>query len=146
MNEPFTYAGGGKWVDHLAQDENHLNEVAKGATVLDLKKRVSPVWIRRNVGRDPARAICILRDYAGFDEGVEVPSVPLNQVIYNVGKKISVRIVATNKPPMIAKAIGPQNTVGAIGIMPRTVDTAVSMIGRKRELLASMAASQTLFP
>ncbi len=47
---------------------------------------------------------------------------------------------------MIAKAIGPQNTVGAIGIMPRTVDTAVSMIGRKRELLASTAASQTFFP
>ena len=33
---------------------------------------------------------------------------------------------------MIAKAIGPQNTVGAIGIMPRTVEMAVSMIGRKR--------------
>ncbi len=31
---------------------------------------------------------------------------------------------------MIAKAIGPQNTVGAIGIMPSTVETAVSMIGR----------------
>ena len=46
---------------------------------------------------------------------------------------------------MIAKAIGPQNTVGAIGIMPSTVDTAVSMIGRKRVLLASMAASQTSF-
>ena len=46
---------------------------------------------------------------------------------------------------MIAKAIGPQNTVGAIGIMPSTVDTAVSMMGRKRELLASMAACQTVF-
>ena len=42
-------------------------------------------------------------------------------------------MVATSKPPMIANAIGPQNTVGAIGIMPRTVDTAVSMIGRKRD-------------
>ena len=42
---------------------------------------------------------------------------------------------------MIAKAIGPQNTVGAIGIMPSTVETAVSMIGRKRVLLASSAAS-----
>ena len=31
---------------------------------------------------------------------------------------------------MIANAIGPQSTVGAIGIMPRTVETAVSMIGR----------------
>ena len=81
-----------------------------------------------------------------FDEGAEDPSTPLNQATYNVGRKISVRIVATSRPPMIAKAIGPQNTVGAIGIMPRTVDTAVNMIGRKRELLASTAASQTLFP
>ena len=54
--------------------------------------------------------------------------------------RLSVRIVATSNPPIIAKAIGPQNTVGAIGIMPSTVDTAVSMIGRKRELLASTAA------
>ena len=84
--------------------------------------------------------------YAGVDEGSDDPSVPLNQATYNVGRKTSVKIVATNRPPMIAKAIGPQNTVGAIGIMPRTVDTAVSMIGRKRELLASMAASQTVFP
>src|SRR4029450_11280418 len=94
---------------------------------------------------EPAR-ICILHDYAGFDEGAEVPSAPLNQVTYNLGRKISVRIVATNKPPMMAKAIGPQNTVGAIGIMPRTVDTAVSMIGRKRELLASTAACQMSLP
>ena len=47
---------------------------------------------------------------------------------------------------MIAKAIGPQNTVGAIGIMPRTVEIAVSMIGRKRVLLASIAACQTSLP
>ena len=31
---------------------------------------------------------------------------------------------------MIAKAIGPQNTVGAIGIMPSTVEIAGSTIGR----------------
>jgi len=36
-------------------------------------------------------------------------------------------MVATNRPPMIAKAIGPQNTVGAIGMNPRTVEIAVSM-------------------
>ena len=57
-----------------------------------------------------------------------------------VGRKTSVRIVATSNPPKIAKAIGPQNTVGAIGIKPRTVDTAVSMIGRNRVLLASITA------
>ena len=47
---------------------------------------------------------------------------------------------------MIANAMGPQNTVVAIGIMPSTVDTAVSMMGRKRELLASMAACQNGLP
>ncbi len=34
---------------------------------------------------------------------------------------------------MMAKAIGPQNTVGAIGMKPSTVEIAVSMIGRKRD-------------
>jgi hypothetical protein len=47
---------------------------------------------------------------------------------------------------MIAKAIGPQKTVGAIGIMPSTVDMAVSMIGRNRALLASIEACRTLLP
>ena len=47
---------------------------------------------------------------------------------------------------MIAKAIGPQNTVGAIGINPRTVEIAVSMIGRKRERVAPTTASQILQP
>ena len=40
----------------------------------------------------------------------------------------------------------PQNTVGAIGIIPSTVDTAVSIIGRNRETLASVTASETAFP
>ena len=91
------------------------------------------------------RAIYTLCDCAGFEEASGGP-VLWNQATYNVGKKISVKIVATSSPPMIAKAIGPQKTVGAIGIIPRTVDTAVSMIGRKRELLASMAASDAFFP
>ena len=47
---------------------------------------------------------------------------------------------------MMAKAIGPQNTVGAIGIMPSTVEMAVSTIGRKRALLASIAAWNTSLP
>ena len=47
---------------------------------------------------------------------------------------------------MMAKAIGPQKTVGAIGIMPSTVDSAVSISGRKRELLAATSASQTVMP
>ena len=34
---------------------------------------------------------------------------------YSAGKKINVSTVATSKPPIIAKAIGPQNIVEAIG-------------------------------
>src|SRR5262249_42823980 len=51
-----------------------------------------------------------------------------NHATYNAGRKISVRIVATSNPPMTAMAIGPQNIVTAIGISPRTVEIAVSMI------------------
>src|SRR6516162_7441138 len=47
---------------------------------------------------------------------------------------------------MIAKAIAPQNTVGAIGINPRTVEDAVSIMGRNRELDASITASRTSLP
>ena len=43
---------------------------------------------------------------------------------------------------MIARAIGPQNTAGAIGIIPRMAASAVSMIGRKRFEVASTTASQ----
>jgi len=53
--------------------------------------------------------------------------------------------LAVAQKGLIANAIGPRNTVGAIGIMPSTVGTAVSMIGRKRELLASIATRQTPF-
>ena len=45
---------------------------------------------------------------------------------------------------MMAKAIGPQNTVGAIGIRPRTVDNAVSIIGRSRPVAEDNTASLAL--
>jgi len=35
----------------------------------------------------------------------------LNHVTYNAGRKIDVSTVATSKPPMMAKAIGPQKMV-----------------------------------
>src|SRR5271165_1697617 len=73
-------------------------------------------------------------------------SLTRNHAIYNAGRKISVSTVATIKPPMIAKAIGPQNIVDAMGIKPRTVDMAVSMIGRKRDNVASMTAFQASLP
>jgi diguanylate cyclase (GGDEF)-like protein len=40
---------------------------------------------------------------------------------------------------MIAKAMGPQNTVGAIGIMPRIVEMAVKTMGRNRALFEAQA-------
>ena len=77
--------------------------------------------------------------WAGDGSARDLSPLP-KHVTYKVGRKTSVKIVATSSPPMIAKAIGPQNTVGAIGIMPRTVDMAVSMMGRNRDVLASIAA------
>ncbi len=47
---------------------------------------------------------------------------------------------------MIANAIGPQKTVGAIGIMPSMVASAVSMIGRKWVAPASGATSSMVRP
>src|SRR5262249_60980584 len=72
--------------------------------------------------------------------------LPPNTVTYTVGRKISVSKVATRRPPIIAKAIGPQNTVGAIGIKPSTVEIAVSISGRMREVAAARTASITFLP
>ena len=54
--------------------------------------------------------------------------------------------MAEVSPPMIAKAIGPQNTVGAIGIIARVVAEAVSTIGRVRLRAAVTTASQGWAP
>ena len=47
---------------------------------------------------------------------------------------------------MMAKAIGPQNRVGAIGMRPSTVDSAVNKMGRKRPVAADTTASCTVRP
>ena len=49
-------------------------------------------------------------------------------------------------PPIMANAIGPQNTWRAIGIMPRLAAAAVRMIGRRRWLVASTTAGQAASP
>ena len=54
--------------------------------------------------------------------------------------------VATTRPPITAQAIGPQNTVGAIGIMPRMAAAAVSRFERKRCSVATITASPSLPP
>ena len=48
--------------------------------------------------------------------------------------------VATIRPPMIATAIGPKNTLRDSGIIASTAASAVSTIGRKRRTVASMIA------
>jgi len=53
----------------------------------------------------------------------------LNQAAYMAGKANKVKAVATIKPPMIAIAIGPQNTLRDSGIMAKTAAAAVKMIG-----------------
>ena len=47
---------------------------------------------------------------------------------------------------MMELAMGPQNTVGAMGIMPRMAATAVSMMGLNRMVAAAMRASQSETP
>ena len=57
---------------------------------------------------------------AGADAGAS-PRFTLNQAAYSAGRKKIVRNVATVRPPMIAIAIGPQNTLRVSGIIARTV-------------------------
>jgi hypothetical protein len=53
----------------------------------------------------------------------------LNQAAYIAGKANKVKAVATINPPMIAIAIGPQNTLRDKGIIANTAAAAVKMIG-----------------
>ena len=100
-----------------------------------------PTWCRQSHVSSPSRWS------AGSGAARRLERLPRsNQATYSAGRKTSVSRVPASSPPIIANAIGPQNTVGAIGIMPNTVDRAVSMIGRKRVLPASRAASNTLLP
>ena len=65
----------------------------------------------------------------------------LNQAAYSAGTKKIVSNVAIVRPPMIAMAIGPQNTLRVIGTIANTVAAAVSTTGRVR----CTAASRTAF-
>ena len=51
-----------------------------------------------------------------------------NHVAYKAGKKNSVSNVATNKPPMMATAIGPKNAERTSGIIASTAAIAVNTI------------------
>ena len=69
-----------------------------------------------------------------------------NQAAYMAGSDSSVSAVATIRPPMIATAIGPQNTLRDNGIIASTAAAAVSTIGRKRRTAASTIAFQVSTP
>src|SRR6516165_4183940 len=81
-----------------------------------------------------------------FASALEVGSATRNQATYNAGRKIRVRTVATASPPIIANAIGPKTTVGAIGIMTSEGAEAVSKMGRGRWIAAVTTASHTSSP
>jgi hypothetical protein len=70
----------------------------------------------------------------------------LNHAAYNAGRNNSVRTVATINPPMIATAIGPQNTERESGIIASTAVAAVKIIGLKRRTAEPTIASQTGMP
>ena len=62
------------------------------------------------------------------------------------GNTMSVRTVATSKPPLKAMANGLQNTDPMSGIMPKIAAIAVSMIGRKRSVAELIIASRGSCP
>src|SRR3990167_11338478 len=64
-----------------------------------------------------------------------------NQAAYSAGKNSRVKAVATTRPPMIATAIGPKNTLRDSGIIASTEASAVSTMGRKRRTVAPTIAS-----
>src|SRR4051812_43200489 len=97
-----------------------------------------------NVGTDPEVGTVFFSAYwmayalAGL--------VTLNQAAYRAGRNSSVSAVATTRPPMMATAIGPQNTERDSGIIASAAAAAVSTIGRQRRTAASMTASHGSVP
>ena len=57
------------------------------------------------------------------------------------GKTNSVKTVATNKPPAIATAIGPQKALIINGSIPSIAAAAVNIIGRNLKIAESIIAS-----
>ena len=69
-----------------------------------------------------------------------------NHAAYIAGSASKVSAVATIRPPMMATAIGPQNTLRDSGIIASTAAAAVSTIGRKRRTADSTIAFQVGTP
>ena len=70
----------------------------------------------------------------------------LYHVAYITGSTMSVRTVATSRPPLKAIASGLQNTDPMSGIIPRMAAMAVSMIGLKRNVAELIMASRADCP
>ena len=77
---------------------------------------------------------------AGWSSGGSTPKTAQ----YSAGTKTRVTSVPAMIPPIIAKAIGPQNTWREIGISARLAAAAVSRIGRARLSEASNTACHWL--
>ena len=69
-----------------------------------------------------------------------------NRMTYNAGRLINVKKVATERPPMIAIAIGPQKTLRVSGIIAKIAVAAVKITGRARLTEDSITASHSLNP
>src|SRR6185369_17680383 len=69
-----------------------------------------------------------------------------NHAAYIAGSASNVSTVATISPPMMATAMGPQNTDRDRGIMASTAADAVNTIGRSRRTADSTIAFQAGIP
>src|SRR5438874_2576095 len=69
-----------------------------------------------------------------------------NHSAYSAGTTSSVNAVATNRPPMMVMAMGPQKMLPASGIMPRMAARAVRTTGRARRTVAPMIARWRPWP
>ena len=90
--------------------------------------------------RCAARSVVLCYAAASADAGVGVGvggvatvRATLNHAAYSAGTKKIVSAVAMVRPPMMAMAIGPQNTLRDSGIIASTVAAAVSNTGRVRQ-------------
>lgn len=99
--------------------------------------------MREELVEDALRKFSVIGN--GFVDGSQRRRT-LNHAAYSAGTKKIVSSVATLRPPMIAIAIGPQNTLRVSGIIANTVASAVSITGRARWMAASNIAPHTSSP
>src|SRR5439155_22059723 len=101
-------------------------------------------------GTTHAPAVSPARPFdSGHGAGVSCGSVgrfTRNSSTYKAGRLPRVRNVATDSPPMMAIAIGPQNTLRVSGIVARIAVAAVGTTGRARLTADPNTAFQSDIP